>query len=67
MFPGMIELPFWQAVTLADIGRVDEALPIFADIFHTDSNWAELLRRLPAAGLIKDDPEMLGRILGTLK
>jgi uncharacterized Ntn-hydrolase superfamily protein len=63
MLPGQIELPFWQAVTLADLGRLDEALPIFSDIFRTDSNWAELLRRLPAAGLIKDDPEILKRLI----
>ena len=37
MLPGQIELPFWQAVTLADLGRLDEALPIFAEIFHTRS------------------------------
>jgi uncharacterized Ntn-hydrolase superfamily protein len=64
MLPGQIELPFWQAVTLADLGRLDEALPIFADIFRTDPNWAELLRRLPSAGLIKDDAVLLDRILG---
>ena len=34
MLPGQIELPFWQAVTLADLGRLDEALPIFTDIFQ---------------------------------
>jgi uncharacterized Ntn-hydrolase superfamily protein len=63
MLPGQIELPFWQAVTLADLGRLDEALPIFTEIFRADPNWAELLRRLPAAGLIKDDTEVLAQIL----
>ncbi|MBN2257859.1 MAG: DUF1028 domain-containing protein [Anaerolineaceae bacterium] len=67
MLPGQIEFPFWQAVTLADLGRVDEALSIFADIFNTNPNWAELLRRLPAAGLIKNDPEILDQILGLCK
>ena len=67
MLPGQIELPFWQAVTLADLGRLDEALPIFNEIFNTDRNWAELLRRLPAAGLIKDDAEMIKEILGLVK
>lgn len=66
MLPGQIELPFWQAVTLADLGRLDEALPIFEKIFQTDPNWAELLRRLPKAGLIKDDPVLLNRILGVV-
>jgi uncharacterized Ntn-hydrolase superfamily protein len=67
MLPGQIELPFWQAVTLVELGRLDEALPIFKEIFRTDPNWAELLRRLPAAGLIKDDAGMLNQILGLAK
>ena len=67
MLPGMLELPFWQAVTLADLGRLDEALPIFKEIFIAEPNWAELLRRLPAAGLIKNDAEMLTKILGINK
>jgi uncharacterized Ntn-hydrolase superfamily protein len=67
MLPGQIELPFWQAVTLADLGRLDEALPIFKEIFLTDPNWAELLRRLPAAGLIKDDSEMIKKIMGLVR
>ena len=67
MLPGQIELPFWQAVTLVDLGQLDEALLIFADIFRTDPNWAELLRRLPAAGLFKDDAIVLDRILRLVK
>ncbi len=63
LLPGQLELPFWQAVTLADLGRLDKALPIFKGIFLSDPNWAELLRRLPAAGLIKDDPGMIRKIL----
>jgi len=65
MLPGMVELPFWQAVTLADLGRLDEALPIFERIFKSEPAWAELLQRLPAAGLIKDDAEMIKQILGS--
>jgi uncharacterized Ntn-hydrolase superfamily protein len=65
--PEIVELPFWQAVTLADIGKLDEALPIFKDVFTKDPNWALLLQRLPAAGLIKDDAELIRRILETNK
>jgi len=57
------ELPFWHAVTLADLGRVDEALPIFRDVFTRNADWAVLLPRLPKAGLLRDDPEMMRRIL----
>jgi hypothetical protein len=57
------ELPFWQAVTLADLGRLEEAQVIFRDVFARDSNLALLLKRLPAAGLFRDDPETMATIL----
>ena len=61
--PEIEELPFWHAVTLADLGRVDESLPIFRDVFARNADWAVLLSRLPQAGLLRDDADMLGRIL----
>jgi len=63
MAPEIEELPFWHAVTLSDLGRVDEALPIFRDVFSRNVDWATLLSRLPRAGLLRDDPEMIHRIL----
>ena len=63
MAPEIKEMPFWHAVTLADIGRVDEALPIFRDVFAKNADWAKLVSRLPKAGLLRDDPEMMQRIL----
>jgi uncharacterized Ntn-hydrolase superfamily protein len=63
MAPQIAELPFWQAVTLADLGRVDEALPLFRDVFARDPNLAVLVQRLPRSGLLRDDPQMMARIL----
>jgi uncharacterized Ntn-hydrolase superfamily protein len=63
MAPEIEELPFWHAVTLADLGRVDEALPIFRRVFAVNADWATLVQRLPAAGLLRDDPEMMDRIM----
>jgi uncharacterized Ntn-hydrolase superfamily protein len=63
MAPEIEELPFWHAVTLADLGRVDEALPILRQVFAVNPDWATLVQRLPAAGLLRDDPEMMDRIL----
>ncbi|MEM7479861.1 MAG: DUF1028 domain-containing protein [Acidobacteriota bacterium] len=63
MAPDIVELPFWQAVTLYDSGRREEALPIFRQVFAAESRWAEVVRRLPAAGLLPDDPEVLEEIL----
>lgn len=61
--PHLDELPFWQAVTLADTGKVEEALPIFKQVFKSNPDWATLLERLPKAGLFKDDPELLKKIV----
>jgi uncharacterized Ntn-hydrolase superfamily protein len=64
--PQIDELPFWHAVTLADLGRVEEALPIFRQVFESNPNWAILASRLPACGLLRDDAEMMRRIQETI-
>ncbi len=60
--PEILELPFWHAVTLASIGREAEAAPIFKAVFAKEPIWADLLTRLPAAGLFPDDKALIGRI-----
>ena len=57
------EMVFWHAVTLANLGRVEESLPFFRRAFAQDANWRELARRLPAAGQLPDDPGVLRRII----
>lgn len=66
MAPGFDELPFWHAVTLSDLGRIDEAAPIFKAAFRANPNWVEMVQRLPAAGLMKDDPSVMQQILAQL-
>jgi tetratricopeptide (TPR) repeat protein len=63
LVPDIEELPFWQAVTMAEIGRLEEALPIFHHVFETNPVWRTMVQRLPPSGLLRDDPEMMGRIL----
>ena len=62
--PEIVELPFWQAVTLASVGREAEAMPIFARVFAKEPRWAELVPRLPAAKLLPDDAALVKRIVG---
>jgi len=66
MAPDMAELPFWHAVTLAELNRVPEALAIFKSVFEVNPDWAQLVRRLPAAGLLRDDPQMMSQILALI-
>ncbi len=61
--PQINELPFWQAVTLADLGRVEEALPIFRHVFRENPDWRTLVQRLPESGLLRDDPDMMEQIV----
>jgi uncharacterized Ntn-hydrolase superfamily protein len=61
--PQIPELPFWHAVTLADLGRLDEALPLFRDVFAAEPGLTILIQRLPASGLLRDDPQMMAHIL----
>lgn len=60
--PGNAEMIYWHAVALVNMGRVDESLPLFRQVFAIDANWRELTRRLPAAGLMKDDASLIEKI-----
>jgi len=63
IMPQIEEMPFWHAVTLTELGRLEEALPIFRGVFAVHPGWKELLRRLPPVDLLKTDPDSLARIL----
>jgi uncharacterized Ntn-hydrolase superfamily protein len=60
--PEIVELPFWHAVTLAAIGREAQAAPIFTAVFAKEPIWADILTRLPAAGLFPNDAALIERI-----
>ncbi len=61
--PDIVELPFWQAVTLFVSGQEDQALAIFKDVFAREDRWVRLIPRLPASGLLPDDPKKIEKIL----
>ena len=52
MFPDNLEMKYWKAVTLANNKKIQEALPIFKEVFTADQNWKELTKRLPRSGLL---------------
>jgi len=63
LVPGHIEMAYWTAVALVNMGRVDEALPMFREIFAEDENWAILTPRLSRSGLLPDDDALIERIV----
>jgi len=63
LVPGSHEMIFWHAATLAAGGRVDESLPLFKKAFDMWPLWRELVQRLPASGLLPEDPELMEKIL----
>lgn len=56
------EMIYWHAVSLVNMKRVDEALPLFAKVFAMEPAWRTLTPRLVKAGLIPEDA--VSRILG---
>ncbi|MGB7785731.1 MAG: DUF1028 domain-containing protein [Salinimicrobium sp.] len=63
LFPENLEMKYWTAVALANSGRMDEALPMFGEIFSKDENWKEMTRRLPASGLLTVSEEEMQKIM----
>ncbi|WP_373059616.1 DUF1028 domain-containing protein [Zunongwangia sp. H14] len=63
MFPENLEMKFWKAVALANSDRLEEAEPIFKEIFAKDENWRTMLTRLPASGLLNLSEEEIDEII----
>lgn len=61
------EMRYWHAVALVNMGRVDEALPIFKQVFAADKHWAEMTTRLPKVGQLPDDPKVIEKIMSASK
>ncbi len=63
MFPDDLEMKYWTAVTLANHQKLDEALPLFKEIFKKDNNWRILTERLPETDLLNVKKEEIDKIL----
>ena len=64
VFPDNLEIKYWHAVSMANAGMVESALPLFQEIFGQDRNWLVLTGRLPEAGLLRSNAADLKAILG---
>ena len=64
-YPENPELPYWSAVTLASKGNLDQALPIFREVFQKEPRLRILTPRLVNSGLLPDDPALIEAIIQT--
>ena len=62
-YPENPELPYWSAVTLASKGNLDQALPIFREVFQKEPRLRILTPRLVNAGLLPNDPALIEAII----
>jgi hypothetical protein len=61
------EAAFWTGISLVGAKRVDEAIPYLRRAYAADARWAELVRRLPAAGLLPDDKALIDSLVGGMR
>jgi len=67
LFPEHLEMKYWHAVALANAGRIDESLPIFAAVFAGREEWRTLTPRIVPNGLLVVAEEDLAKILAAGK
>lgn len=60
---GSAEIMFWYGVTLVTAGEVERSLPIFKDVFKSDSSWRILIPRLVKSELLPDDEKIIQKIV----
>lgn len=63
MFPENLEMKYWTAVSLANMNRLEKALPLFKTVFQQDANWKTLTPRLVPIGLLKVSGDQLKRVM----
>jgi uncharacterized Ntn-hydrolase superfamily protein len=63
LIPDNPEIKFWAAITMIKSGQEREALSYFAEVFDADEKWRQVVLRLPPAGMLPDDPQMIEEIL----
>jgi hypothetical protein len=60
--PEITELAFWYGATLLDVNQESEAMLVLRELFKKEPFWFEVLKRLVAAQVLRDDPALLKRV-----
>lgn len=63
MFPDNLEMQYWHAINLVNTGKLEEALPMFKNIFSKDKNWKDLTPRLIKNEVLVADDKTLKKIM----
>ena len=67
MFPDNLEMKYWTAITLVNVGELEKALPMFKEIFSKDENWKILTPRLIKNEMLNADEETLQKIMNVIQ
>ncbi len=62
--PGDVQLAFWSGLSMAGLGRFDEAKTLIGRAVAANPRYAAFLRRLPQAGVFPADDRLLAALLG---
>lgn len=63
MFPENLEMKYWTAVSLVNMGRIEQAVPLFREVFTKNANWRTLTPRIVPNGMLNVDSTTLKRIM----
>ena len=63
LVPDFAEMAFWHAVALANTGKVDDSLTVFAKAYRLYPKFRQLPPRLSKVGLLPADPKVIERIV----
>lgn len=55
LFPDNLEMKFWHAVSLINMGEPEKARPMLQAIFREDDSWRQLLPKLTRNGMLNAD------------
>ncbi|HSL90588.1 MAG TPA: DUF1028 domain-containing protein [Ignavibacteriaceae bacterium] len=67
MFPDNLEMKYWTAITLVNVGELEKALTMFKEIFSKDKNWKILTPRLIKNEMLIADEETLKKIMNVIR
>ena len=61
------EIAFWTGIGIAGEGALEEAIPHLRRAYRHNPRWAELLTRLPQAGLLPEDEALVDALITGMK